>query len=591
MASLLTSPDDEQAQAQQSAPLTPQQTTTSAGGGSSTGSNVGGSPGTASTPSTTIGTPVDQQPNSAANVQAIQNANSNDSSFGGLISLLQGQENTAQSGISSAQNNFINSVGNAPAFGSTDQATLDQVLSGGQPLSAGQSALSKAYTGPTSFDNSSYLPSISTFNNNVGQLGSADSLTGLLSSLEPGLSPGDARFDATAWANNPNFQGATQNLKNEQTSLASQDAAAQSAAKNAVTGAQSGFTNYDQAGTGYVQSQLAALNSLLGNQLTSAQGAGSKAQSDFNAAKAGTLDPNSLAASEFSGAGSFPGVYNVQPQGLSSLPSGTASNSALDTLMQQIQAAEGQVNPSNYLSFTPGGTPTLGSVATPAQITQYNNANALLGNQTTLQPGTTNPGSIGFNSSGFSNDTAARQSALQGLVGQYNQSLDSYLASLQKPAAPAQSQFQNELGQAPPESLPLTQFQIDNTPPGVDPFIYWADGIPQGGAHKGGFVGQTLGKSAPTNLTKGIQKMPHYAKGGMVDVGSYENGGQLPSQAQPHPVDDLEARVNPDEFVVRDSSAKAMGSRDLNAVNNADKMNPRARQLMHSAISRALMSR
>lgn len=585
MASLATNnddDDDEVGQAQGGAnPVTSTPNTTTAGGGASASSGTGGTGGTAPTTQPTSGSGTQGQSQNEQDVGKIETANSN-VDFSPLLNYVSNQGTQARNAISTADNNFQTGLGSFSPFGSSDQTTLNSVLSGADPLSTGQSELDQSYNGPNAIDRTGYDPLISTYQQDAGYTQNPTGIGTLESIINPSLTQGERDYDSLVYGQNPAYQAQSQGLVNDANNVYGLGNTTATNDATAATQRGSDVSAFNQAAKQYVQSQSDQINSQIANQEGAATTADNTLQSDIPLLANGSMNISSLNPSQL--------AFNpTQYQ-----PTTFASP---DKVFNQT------VNPLSYLTYNMGGVPDRNNVATPGQETQYNNAMALLNNTDQLMPSTRQGATLGLNQSAF-------QQALANAQAQYN----AYMASLMQP--------QQAAAAAPAAAPDLNNGTIGSGTEGGAAGDGGGD-AGDGGAGDGGSGGESgsfskggviNSKKRPVNLlnsnkpaayvppapstmqlslAQGNQPSPQPMTAGTQSTTAqpgFKKGGFIPFGTSPNPniKDDITAHVDDGEYVVRKGSVGAAGIGNMNKLNHLNNLPPAQQAMERKALAAAL---
>ena len=365
-------------------------------GGTSSGGS--GASGTTSNNNAGTGTGANMQQVSAAN----QNTGANDGQIGNWLTNM----NSSVGGLmTSAWNGFQGSVGTAPTF---SQDVFNNAINNSDPTSQGtlKSWLTGQYTGPSSWDTSSFTPQMTQYQQDIQGLGSQNGLYNWLSSNLPGETPGAAQMDTSSIWNSPNYQNDLSTWNNAYTNLNNQ------------------YTGYNN------QASVTASN------MTNAY------------KQLGTTTNDALSS-----------YANGQMNNFNNLLSG--ANSQYNTLNQQLQQDQAQqgangVSMSPYYSMTANAQPTLSNFLNPSQVTGYNNAENLLGGTPINATGGWTPGSINFDASGYNSAQTAATAAATAKAAA-DAAAKAKATQPTQPAVSAQQQlinslYQTDLGRAPEDN-------------------------------------------------------------------------------------------------------------------------------------------
>jgi len=544
--------------------------------------------------------------------------------FSPLTNYVQGQGTAARNAITGANTNFQSQLGTFNPFGADAQNTLSAVINGSQPLSAGQSLLNQSYTGPAAFDRSSYDPLVSTYTGDVNNLTNPNGIASLLGQVNPGLTPGDRAYDATIFGKNPDFQNQVKSLQGDANTVQGLADTTYNTDSGSISQRQKDIQSNNTAAQGFVQQQQQALQTALNSALGTAQSNGAALSGDISKLSNGSMSINDIPANEL---GFNPSQY--APQEITS----QYGKSVFDQT----------VNPWQFLTYNAGNQNSLGSVATPDQIKQWNNIEALLNGNNTLQATPGQGPMLNFNDAGWQGALAAANAAMNAADANY--------AKAHPPATPMPPAVVAE----PAVGVPGAQGGI-NTPylvpssavNAVNNPLYGPNGyqmvpkVDAGGnpidpnqpfanieAYALPYI-STAGQNGPYNEIVPYPNGPggggDYAKGGMIrpqgrsmeptkappvhpqghpqPLGGvsklaqmlaqrapmpFQSGGKVPLDAGiPGVKDSVPANVNAGEFVVRKPSVDVVGKRNLAELNNADHMNPQQQEIMRAALSRAL---
>lgn len=571
---------------------TPTNTSTSSGGNAAGATSL-------SAPSTSTPSPstVNDQTANQDDTAAITGLNQN-VDFSPLVNYVGNQGTQATNAINSANTNFQNTLGaGLGTFGQTQQSALDAAINGTSPLSSGQALLNNTYSGPTSFDQTGYTPLVNQYQTSANETGNTAGINTLLQQLNPSLTAGEQNFDALNYSQNPAFQTASQNLVNDANNVSNNGAMAGTNALSSIAQRQADINTFNQAGTGYVQNQNDALIQALNNQMQQAGQTDSATQAEMNALQQGG---------------------NISGYGTSNLNFNPANYQA-----QNIASQVGgnftpvNINPYQYLQYNAGQLPTQSDVATQAQASQYNNEQSLLNEfgQLTSTPRTA--ASLGINNSAF------QQALLQ--AEQQRNASDLAWELAHQPAAAATAaaaapDLNNGTAGSGTEGAGAGDSGGDaggdggagDGGSGGDGGGSSGDG--SGGFHKGGLIGapkSSLNYANPkkNNLAQ-IQSpvgiMPPQQQANLISsqgatlapatnvtqtLGTgYQNGGFIPPGTSPNPRirDDIPARVDDGEFVLRRPSVNAVGTSNMMQLNHINEMSPARQQMVRQALHTAL---
>jgi hypothetical protein len=595
MASVLNpNTDDENQQAQGTV-----NTTTSAGGG-------GAGP-TAGTTGTT-GTPVAQAPAGVSPQTATQNdvakitaANQN-IDWSPLVNYVAAEGTNAGNAINTANTNFNNTLGTFSGFDQNAQNQLASVLKGSTPLSTGQSMLTNSYT-PTPINNASYDPLTQQYFTDATSLTNSSGIQNLLGTMHPEMTPGQRAYDATIYGGNAGYNAAAnaqlanaQNLLNYGNSITTNS-------RNATAQRANDVNAFNTAAQGYVTSQRDAVNNAIQGQIFDANNYDKSIQQEMLALQQGRDTWANAPTADFA----FDrNLY---------APRQFVSQYGPDVFNQTV-------DPALYLKYLAGQNPTRENVTSQDQATQFNNAEALLNGFDHVTPGVPRmAASLGI-------DANAWQAALAQMQANEDAADAAWIAAhTPQPAQIVQAP------PPPPQDLSWGSGGGEG-PSGGDASSgdSGADAASGGDYFKGGVVRRNPGPrmSNPLNKLQGTRPanqplgpaatpsplannpalqaaLEKQMAGSAPTLGpavatpavpatlpstptlGYTKGGYIPvGTGNPGIRDDIPARVDDGEFVVRRPSVNAVGENNLVALNKMNAMPPAKQQLVRSALQAAL---
>ena len=404
MANIVSSDDDQNNQNNQNQNFTTPNQPISVGGAGGSAPVSGTTGGTSGSGSSSTGSGTTSNNNAGtqpqANMQQMVNANQQTGVNDGQIGNWLTGENSSVGGLmTNAWNSFQGSVGSTPTF---SQDIFNNAINNSDPTSQQtlKSWLTGQYSGPSSWDTSTFTPQMTQYQNDLSQLGSQGGLYNWLTSNMQGETPGAAQMDAASIWGSPNYQNDLSTWNNQYGNLNTQYNGYNTQASTTA----SNMTNaYNQLGT----TTKDALSSYANGQMN-----------NFN--------------TDLSGASN---QYTALQQQLA---------------QDQAQAGAQGVSMSPYYSLSGYTAPTLSNYLQPSQVTGYNNAENLLGGTPINATGNWSPGSISFDASGYNSavNTAA-QSAAQKAAAAAQASLT---ASLTTPTGIIGQDYQSMLGRAPEQA-------------------------------------------------------------------------------------------------------------------------------------------
>lgn len=451
--------------------------------------------------------------------------------FSPLLDSVRGQGTAARGAINTANTGFNAGLGATPTFGNNQQNTLLGVINGtDKNFADGSNILGFNPTAPTGINNASYDPLVSQYQTSANQTSNQAGISSLLSSQRPDLTPGDLSFDSTAFGANPNFQNQSRNIVNDANNVSNLAGTTTTNANNAVAQRGLDVSAFDAAGKGFVNSRLQNIN----NQLAQQQTAANTYDQGVNTALTGLRGQTALNTSP---------MYNFDP---------SQYNQTEFAAQQPGNPFDEKVTPNAFLTYNQGQFPTAANTANAGQITQFNNANRLLGtnNQMTSAPRTA--ANIGI-------DAAQWQAALARAAADRNASDVAWLAAHQPPPPP------------PP-------VQAD-----VVPNVVNGSGGMDGSGSEGG-----AGGDGGEGESKGGFVKPFAKANVPVARKNYQSGGAVPMNAGPPGVDTVPTNVNNGEYVMQAPSTLAIGASNLNGLNRLNAANPVQQQAVRNALHAAL---
>ena len=287
-------------------------------------------------------------------------AQSGTPNYGFIGTDLQNENNSLNGLMNTAYNNFLTSAGTAPAFNqstynnainnsgdSTDQSTVKGWLTG-------------SYTGPSTWDTSSFTPQMTQYNQDVTGLNSSQGLYNWLTS-QGGETPGQAQLDSAALIASPAYQASW-----------------------------NGWNTADQNAT----NQYNNYGTQAGNYVTNLDNAWTDLNSATNANLQGTVNSNM---------NNFNGIVNADNQNATNLYN--QYNSDIN------QTGTAGVSYAPYYQYTAAPTATLNNALTQSQVTTYNNAESILGGSLLNPTGGWQNGNITYDSAGYNSAVSAAQAA------------------------------------------------------------------------------------------------------------------------------------------------------------------------------------
>lgn len=593
MASLLQNPDDNN-------------TDVASGSGSTTTPTSGASPSTSATPKAPAGS------GNQNDIQAITAANQG-VDFSPLLNTVQGQGTAARNALTGATNTFNTNLGTFNPFGTSDQATLTSVLNNQSPLATGQALLNQKYTGPTSANNNLYDPLINTYATSAGETQNPAGISTLLGSTMPGLTPGERNYDALVFGASPSYQTQSRGLVNDANALQTMGTNQTGAETTGISGRQAAIPAFNQAASGFVQSQADSINSALNNQMAAANTSDNALQNYIPQLASGAINFNSLPTSDF---GFDPNQYG--PTDYKSLVGGP-----FDQL----------VDPRQYLAYQQGQLPTRGNVATPQQVMQYNNAQNLLQGFDSLTGAPRTAAQLNLNQS-------ALQKALQDAQAARDAADNAWLLAhqpppvqqVQAPGAPPMLNNGNDIGHGSEvagggggQGMDMSAGDQNADTGGPDTSSGTADGPDTGGNSsqdgpdtggnssaesdssdadagfaKGGLVKSSLKaprvypippSTSPTQMPPAQQTQALPNTSNIPVQAMMAMGGYIPPTAGPPGRDTVPVRVNNGEFVTKTPAVRDIGVSNMAALNAIDSRSPAkqasVRNALHAALSKA----
>ena len=365
MASLLNQDQNSQSDTTSATPDTTNLTTTngtgtsSSGSGGSSATNAGSNNSSGSTSSTNN----QSQPAPFTGVQdqnnQIASLNSSNNNFQPLLDYVQNVGTNAKGAVNDANSNFTNSIIGTPTFGQDQQNQLSSVISGQSPLSTGQSLLDTQAGTYTPIDNNSYDPLVSQYQTDANNTTTGSGIGTLLAGLNPQETQGDLAYDEAAYTANPNYQTQSQGLVSDANNLQAQAAADTNTSNTEGTTLANQAAAFNQAAKQYVQQQQMGLNQQLIQEQQQAADANINVLNEYNALRNGTGSLSSIPAQ----------YLNFNP----------AQYAPVNVASQNGSGFNQSVLANPYLTLNQGAPVTVDNVATPDQITQYNNMLSLLG--------------------------------------------------------------------------------------------------------------------------------------------------------------------------------------------------------------------
>ncbi len=292
-----------------------------------------------------------------ANVNAMT-ANNQSPNYSFINNKLQSEQNDLFTKMNSAYGDYLTKAGSTPTY---DPTKILNAVNTGDATQLGdvKNWLTASYTGPTSWDTSSFSPALTNYQSELKSLNSADGLYNWLIGNVEGETPGSAQADAASiWAA-PDFQ---KNYADWNSSLTNLNGVYDNNNKGAqayATNMKSGYTNLANA----VQNDL---YNLAGQNMTG-----------FNQALQDARNQENQVYMEYAG--------------------------------DMGQSGEHGVNRGQYYEYKPGTAATLENVLTADKVKQYNNIEQLLGGTAINPVGGWSKGSVNFNSGDYNTavETAA----------------------------------------------------------------------------------------------------------------------------------------------------------------------------------------
>lgn len=493
--------------------------------------------------------------------------------FSPLLDTVRTQGTSARNAVNAASANFTNSLGPTPTFGSSQQNTLSSVINGTDPtLADGSSILNYNPAVAPGINNSGYDPLVSNYQNSANGLSTQSGLSALLSSQRPDLTPGDVNFDTMTYWGNPNFQNQSQGIVNDANNLGNLATGTTTNAANALSKRATDVTAFDQAGKGFVNSQLQSINAAIAAQ----QGTANQYDQNVASAYQNLKTAGSLSSAPAS-------IYNFDPSAYA--PQVFAAQQAGNPF------AEG-VSPNAYLTYNQGQLPTTSNTATPQQVAQFNNIEQLLQNPSNQMIGSTRTApSIGI-------DNAAWQAALAKALSDRDASDAAWLAAHQPPPPPPPpviQPVQQQQRTIPGGSGPVGSVGIGSVGPGSGSGSGGGDG---GSGSSGGGDGGGVGAGSGSGSGGGGGSGGGERKGGFVKVfprpnvpvarRDYEAGGPVPLNAGPAGIDTVPTNVNNGEYVINQPSTNVIGGQNLSGLNNLNTVSPARQHAVNAALHAAL---
>ena len=538
-----------------------------------------------------------------------------------------GQQGTnARNSFNTAQTNFNTGLGTDPTFGASQQQTINNAINGSAPISTAQGLLNQSFTGPQSIDSSQYMPLMQTYQTDAQDTGNAQGVGTLLSQLLPQESVGDRNYDALIFGQNPIYQQQSQALQNDANGLLGQG---QAAIPNSTAQSQQWQNDtqaFNTAANNYVTGQQTGLTNDFNNQITAANNAQTQLQGDIAGLGNGSVDLSSIPQSEL-------GFTADQ-----AAPTQLTSQYGADVFNQAV-------NPLDYLTYNPSQMmATAANQATPDQINQWNNIEAILQGSNTMTGANYQGANLSLNQNAFNTALQQAQAAMAAANA-------TYLAGQQQPAAAPTGTGGADASQSPEGETGGSEgggVGGDNSSSSADTSATDASGDTSssdasadassggssadtggdssgggssggdssggGGADsggdsgmaKGGFVGgglkrqkappasplATLGKSDAFALNQPLNPMAGPDSSNMLNpVGQmgYRIGGQIPMDAGlPGVVDSVPIRANAGEFVTTRPSVQAAGPGNLAALNRLNTAPPSKQHMVRNALHHAL---
>lgn len=513
-------------------------TSTAQGAGASptAGSTAGTVPGATNTATPSTST---TDPQGAATQAQQQNQGFD---FSPLTQMIQGQGTTARNAIGSANDTFQTGLGAAPAFGAQQQGVLDSALTGTGDLTGAQNLLSSKAPTITPINNGSYDPLVSQYQQTAQQAGNQNGLAALLGQWNPSLTPGERNYDSSTMLGNRNYQNAAKALNTDAGAVGDYASNTTNAATAAIPQRANDFAAFDLAGKNYVNAKLQGINSNIAGSVNTANAADANVGNDLKNFQAGTKPFNNTA-----GELSFDPTLWMGPQAVTSgyNPNANAAVDANSVPLSPTPLFDQTIDPSQWLSLTPGAAATAANSATPDEIAQYNRAQQLLGqtDRMTASPTARQGATIGYNNAAF-------MAALKNAMAQRDTADQAWATAHPVPAA---------------ATGPNAQMVVDLGGGSGDGAGAGADG---GGGGDGGFH-----------------------KGGLIKPRHFQAGGPTGQSPDPSIQDDIPARVDQGEFVQNKKAVDAMGVGNMSGLNQIGNASPQkqdaVRQALHVALSRA----
>jgi len=291
--------------------------------------------------------------NPAADFQQVQAQNAG-RDFGSLLKPYQDKVSAGRTALDSAWNGFQSSLGADDPWDSTETTALDGYIRGGQGKDDARGVLNRSYTGPTTWNAPSELSDLRDYGSSYGD---PEHLSSTITSLNPRATRGEARFDALLASQDAGFQSGLKAASDQARGVLDDATSRQTQAGSLIAGR---------------QAQAADVRTRAGQYLSDWRG---RLNSDLNTAI------NAAATADATARGQYDAQAGARPQ--------TAGGKTFDR--------------SQYLTWTPGDTPSRDNVATQAQAGEWNRIAELTGSGDVLTPRGRTAAAASFNSDAWTN--------------------------------------------------------------------------------------------------------------------------------------------------------------------------------------------
>lgn len=234
-------------------------------------------------------------PTTSINSQDLQNQSTNINPLFANLNSLIGETNNS---LSSSFNDFNQKAGSPATFGDAQRSKLDDSIFSGN-IEPGKALLNTSYNGPTNFDQSIFSTNVNKLNNQIDTVGDFNKLPSLLKSIDPGMTTGEARYNAQMYSKSPDYQSGLTNVRDGYGKLWDDSQKYNDNVKSLIKERQDAAYNVRNEANNYANNKQSSIYSALDNVINATNASDAKTKDNYNNIKAGNSLYNDMQNSNF----------------------------------------------------------------------------------------------------------------------------------------------------------------------------------------------------------------------------------------------------------------------------------------------------